>query len=58
MSALGFKAGVMILTNPPFLGPPRTFLIVVSGTHFSQMLLFFKLDYFKSPNVLYLSICN
>ena len=35
VTTLEDQAGVMILTDPPFLGPPQTILTVVSGTHFS-----------------------
>ena len=52
-------SGVVILTNPPYLGLPRTILIVVSGTHFSINVDFFwQLNYFKSINVWHMSILN
>ena len=40
------RTGVVILTNPSFLGPSWTIFTVLSGTHFSLMLIFLQVKIF------------
>ena len=48
---IGHSPSVMMLTDTlPFLGPLRTILTVMSGIHFSLLLIFLQFNYFKIHN--------
>ena len=53
-------AGVVILTDPPFLGPPDYFDCCEWDPFFHKCFFFFflQINYFKSLNVWYLSTCQ